>query len=91
MEQTKRRFGTGHKFGVERVHEFEDGSVSFNLVVDGIVTIYRCRICEGKEGKPFVAFPSRKDKDGRYWNHAYIKLDAAQTEDIVRLVEEQLA
>lgn len=95
MEQ--KRFGKKeqqtqeHKFTVERVHQFEDGAVTFNLQVDGLVFIYGCRIYDGKDGKPFVSFPSRKGNDGKYWNHVFIKLTDAQTEEIAKQVEEKLA
>ena len=97
MEQKQNRFGKkgqpaqDHKLSVERVHQFDDGSITFNLTVDGFVNIYGCRIYDGKEGKPFISFPSRKGNDGKYWNHAYIKLTDEQTEDIARQIEEKLA
>ena len=97
MEQNKTRFGKkgqpakDHKLSVERVHQFDDGSITFNLTVDGFVNIYGCRIYDGKEGKPFISFPSRKGNDGKYWNHAYIKLTDEETEDVARQIEEKLA
>lgn len=96
MEQTK-RFGKkdqaaqAHKLTVERVHQFDDGSITFNLMVDGFVTIYGCRIYDGKDGKPFISFPARKGNDGKYWNHAYMKLTDEQTEAVAKQVEELLA
>ena len=95
MEQTK-RFGkkenqTAHKFTVTRVHQFDDGSVTFNMQVDGFVDVYGCRIYDGKEGKPFISLPSRKGNDGKYWNHVYMKLSDEQTEEIAKQVEEKLA
>lgn len=95
MEQ--KRFGkkgeqaAAHKFSVTRVHVFDDGSITFNMQVDGFVDIYGCRIYDGKEGKPFISFPSRKGSDGKYWNHVYIKLSDEQTEEIAKQVEEKLA
>ena len=80
-----------HKFIVDRVHQFNDGSITFNMTIDGFITVYGCRIYDGQDCKPFVTFPSRKDKDGKYWNHVYCKLTEAQVEDIARQVEEKLA
>ena len=96
MEQKQGRFGKKgapqeHRLSVERVHQFDDGSITFNMQVDGFVTIYGCRIYDGKDGKPFIAFPSRKGSDGKYWNHVFIKLSDDQAEDIARQVEEKLA
>ena len=95
--ETKTRFGKkdqaaqAHKFTVERVHQFDDGGITFNLQIDGFVTVYGCRIYDGKEGKPFIAFPARKGNDGKYWNHVFIKLSDEQVEEIAKQVEEKLA
>ena len=95
--ETKTRFGKkdqaaeAHKLTVERVHPFDDGSITFNLKVDGFVDIYGLRIYDGKDGKPFISFPARKGNDGKYWNHAYIKLSDDQVEEIAKQVEEKLA
>ena len=96
MEQTK-RFGKqnqaaqAHKFVVDRVHQFDDGSITFNMTVDGYVQVYGCRIYDGKDGKPFISFPARKGNDGKFWNHVYMKLSEEQTEEIAKQVEEKLA
>jgi DNA-binding cell septation regulator SpoVG len=47
--------------------------------------IYGCRFVEGKNGD-FVSFPSYKGSDGKYYSHAYIKLDEAD----VMLIDEQI-
>ena len=96
MEQ---RFGTPkksnrgpyHKFDVEHVHQFEDGTITFNMMVDDFVTVYGCRIYDGKDGKPFISFPARKGNDGKFWNIVYMKLSEDQTEEIAKQIEEKLA
>lgn len=95
MEQQK-KFGTKkelvkHSFTVERVHVFEDGSVTFNMVIDGYVRVYGLRIYDGRDGKPFISFPSRKGKDDKYWNHVYCPLSPEDVENIARQVKEQMA
>lgn len=95
MEQQK-KFGTKkelvkHSFTVERVHVFEDGSVTFNMVIDGYVRVYGLRIYDGRDGKPFISFPSRKGKDDKYWNHVYCPLSPEDVENIARQVEKQMA
>lgn len=94
MEQKK--FGTKkgvvkHSFTVERVHVFEDGSVIFNMIVDNFVRIYGLRIHDGRDGKPFISFPSRKGKDDKYWNHAYCPLSPEDADNIAAQVEERMA
>ena len=80
-----------HSFTVERVHVFEDGSVTFNMIVDSFVRVYGLRIYDGKDGKPFISFPSRKGKDDKYWNHVYCPLSPEDVENIAKQVEERMA
>ena len=94
MEQKK--FGTKkevvkHTFTVERVHVFEDGSVTFNMMIDGFVRVYGLRIFDGRDGKPFISFPSRKGKDDKYWNHVYCPLTPEDVDNIAAQVEERMA
>lgn len=90
MEQ-KDQAAQAHKLTVDRVHQFDDGSITFNMTVDGFVQVYGCRIYDGKDGKPFIRFPARKGSDAKFWNHVYMKLSEEQTEEIAKQVEEKLA
>lgn len=72
---------------VTRANQVEN-TVYFDVVING-VTIYGCKVIEGKNGD-FVSFPSHKGKDGKYYNHAYIKLSEEDTDAIVKQVEEML-
>ena len=63
-----------HNFEVSNVHEWNNGGVTFNLTIDDFITIYGCRLVEGRNGL-FIGFPSRKsENDGKYYSHAYAKL-----------------
>lgn len=73
---------------VTRAKQFDDGGVMFDMVVNG-VSIYGCRVVEGKNGD-FVSFPSYKAKDGKYYSHAYIKLSDVDTKNIVSQVEDMI-
>lgn len=86
-----RKEAVKHVFTVDRVHVFEDGSVTFNMIVDNYVRVYGLRIYDGKDGKPFISFPSRKGKDDKYWNHVYCPLSAEDVEEIAKQVEERMA
>ena len=68
---------------VLRAKEYKD-TVFFDVNING-VSIYGCRFVEGKNGD-FVSFPSYKGSDGKYYSHAYIKLDEAT----VSLIDEQI-
>lgn len=70
---------------VTRAHQFEDGGIAFDMVVNG-VTIYNNKLVEGKKGT-FVSFPSRKGKDDKYYSYAYVELSADEVADIVAQIE----
>lgn len=72
---------------VTRANQVDD-LVFFDVEING-VTIYGCKVVEGKNGD-FISFPSHKGKDGKYYNHAYIKLSDDQAKDIIHQVEEML-
>ena len=57
--------------------EHKDGKYpSFNLILrtgpgkDPFMIIRGCRIVNGANGD-FISYPSRKQDDGKYWNHVY--------------------
>lgn len=72
---------------VVRANQVED-LVFFDVEING-VTIYGCKVVEGKNGD-FISFPSHKGKDGKYYNHAYIKLSDDQAKDIISQVENMI-
>ena len=78
---------------VTRAKETKEGQVVFDMVVNG-VTIYGCWYREGvdKKGNDYqlISFPSHKGKDGKYYNHAYIKLTDDQTKEIISQIENML-
>lgn len=72
---------------VVRANQVKD-LVFFDVEING-VTIYGCKVVEGKNGD-FISFPSHKGKDDKYYNHAYIKLTDEQTKEIISQVENML-
>lgn len=70
---------------VKRAKQFDDGKIAFDMIVND-VTIYGCRLIEGKKGM-FVSFPQRKGNDGKYYNIAYLKLSENDVESIVAQIE----
>lgn len=73
---------------VVRAKSFDNGGVVFDVTING-VSIYNCRVVEGKNGD-FISFPARKGSDGNYYSHAYIKLTEDDTKKIIGLVEKAL-
>lgn len=72
---------------VIRANQVQD-TVYFDVTING-VTIYGCRVVESSKGD-FVSFPSHKGKDGKFYNHAWVKLSDDDTAGIVKQVEEML-
>lgn len=73
---------------VVRAKSFDNGGVVFDMTINE-VSIYNCRVVEGKNGD-FISFPARKGSDGNYYSHAYIKLTEDDTKKIIGLVEKAL-
>ena len=82
-KETKKEEAVKNVIKVTRGHVFDDGSVAFDMEVNG-VSIYNSTLREGKNGQ-FVSFPSRKAKDGKYYSHVYVKLSE---EDVLTIVEQ---
>lgn len=68
-------------------------SIVFDMKVNG-VTIYGCwyRTGSDKNGEDYemVSFPSQKGKDGKYYNHAYVKLQQSNIAFIASEIEKLL-
>lgn len=79
------------KFTVSNIFEGKYG-VKFNLTLElengAEVTIYNCRIVEGRKGD-FIGWPSYEGKDGKYWNHVYVDISPEDVEDIISDVLKQ--
>lgn len=73
---------------VLQARETKNGFVFFNLKLNGI-TIYGCKVIEGKDGD-FISFPSYKGTDDRYYSHVYARLDDMLVQEIIAEIEKQL-
>ena len=60
----------------------------FDLVINGI-TVYGCKVCEGKNGD-FISLPSRKGKDDKYYSIVYFRLSDEDQKIILDTVEKVL-
>ena len=70
---------------VKRAKQFDWG-ISFDMIVND-VTIYGCKLLADKSDEVFIAFPSRKGTDDKYYNYAYVKLSDEEKQDIVAQIE----
>lgn len=73
---------------VQNVRRWEDGGITFTAIVNGI-WIYGLRIVETANDW-FIAFPSRKGKDDKYYKHVYFPLDADMKKLIGAAIEKAL-
>ena len=73
---------------VLQARETKNGFVFFNLKLNGI-TIYGCKVIEGKDGD-FISFPSYKGTDDRYYSYVYARLDEELVKEIIAEIEKQL-
>lgn len=63
-------------------------TVFFDLDINGI-TVYGCKVVEGKNGD-FISLPSRKGKDDKYYSIVYFRLSDEDQEIILDTVEKVL-
>ena len=71
---------------VKRAKEFDWG-ISFDMIVNDVV-IYGCKLLAKKDSdEVFIAFPSSKGTDGKYYNYVYVNLSDKETQDIVAQIE----
>lgn len=78
-----------YSFEVTRAYEFKSGDITFDMIVNG-VSIYGCFIRENKKGEKFIAFPSHKGSDGKYYSYAYFPIDDDLIDDIIDAVDDKL-
>ena len=79
---------------VTRAKEVNENTVVFEMIVNG-VTIYGCWYREGEDqnGKDYtmISFPSQKsDKDGKYYNHCWFKIEDDVKEDIIAQLQKMV-
>lgn len=80
-----------HQVIVKRAKEFDD-VILIDLQVNGVM-LYGCKYgtYQGKNGEfSTVNFPSRQGKDGKWYNHCYVKLSPDDIEKIEEQIESLL-
>lgn len=76
-----------------RIHLINDDLVMFDCKVRGI-QIYgmSCRHYKNDKGEgDIIGFPSRKSKEGKYYNEAWFPISAELKEEIVQHIEKELS
>ena len=78
-------------FSVRNSREWGNGNVTSIVTING-VTIYNVRIQQTQDGNhEFLAFPSRKGNDGKYYPYVYIALSDEDTTKIIEAIDNDLA
>ena len=84
-EQKRQECGIINSFAIEHVTNGNYG-IRFTLVING-VAINGVRIEETASGREFIALPSYKGKNGKYYNQVYFRFSDEDTERIFNELE----
>ena len=76
-------------FKITRAHEFDNGNVSFDMLING-VQIYRLSVISAKDSdRQFIGFPSYQS-NGKWYNYCYLALSEDDVEKIINEVYNNL-
>lgn len=80
-----------YDWDVLRAHEFDGGDISFDMDINGI-KIYGMILRWNEDKKEYwIAFPSRKGKDGKYYSHAWFPVSNELQKGIEDRIEGMLS
>lgn len=78
------------RFELRRATEGKGGVVYFDAVINGI-TVYGMKVVPLRDGSgDFIAWPSVKGADGKYYNTCYAKFNPETEKSILQAVQEKL-
>lgn len=76
-------------FKITRAHEFDNGNVSFDMLING-VQIYRLSVVSAKDSdRQFIGFPSYQS-NGKWYNYVYLSLSEEDSDKIIDAVYNNL-
>lgn len=85
----KKEFISIDSFKVLRAHEFNNGNVSFDLAVNGVI-LNRLTVVSRKDGSgEFISFPSYEN-NGKWYNYCYMALSEEDSDKIIQAVYDNL-
>lgn len=76
------------EFSITRAYEMKSGDILFDAVVNEI-NLYGMAVKKGDKGE-WVAMPSRKGNDDKYYKHFYLNLDDKQIDELIQAVFDKL-
>lgn len=87
--EKSREFIKVDSFKITRAHEFDNGNVSFDMLING-VQIYRLSVVSAKDSdRQFIGFPSYQS-NGKWYNYCYLALSEDDVEKIINEVYNNL-
>ena len=87
-EKKEREYIKITNLNVDNVRAFEGNkstTVFFTLIING-VSIYNCKVVEGKNGD-FISFPQTKGSNEKWYNVAYAAISPEDSEKILTQVQ----
>ena len=87
-KETGNRTLVGNReFKILRCHEFKDGNISFDMILNGIALYGLSLVWYKKEKRYFIGFPSRKGNDNKYYKYYWFETDEVFTEAVRSEIE----
>lgn len=87
--KSSRSFATINSFSIRRVNYVQKtGTVFFDMTINDI-DVFGCRVATAGE-KDFIAYPSYKGTDGKYYSYVNIYMSSDDQSKILAAVEEKL-
>lgn len=69
-------------FKITRAHEFDNGNVSFDMLING-VQLYRLTVVSVKDSdRQFIGFPSYQS-NGKWYNYCFLALSEEDSDKII--------
>ena len=76
-------------FRVEHVRETKSGTPFADITLNG-VTIYGCAIKANRDGDAFIAWPSEKGADGKWYKKVWAPLSEEDSDNIITAIYKAL-
>ena len=72
-----------------RVHEFDNGNISFDATINGVV-LNRLSVVSRRDGSgEFISFPSYQN-NGKWYNYCYLALSDEDSDKIIQAVYDNI-
>lgn len=88
-KEERKNYSLKHvEWSVKRVHQFDNGNISFDLQLKEI-TLYRLIVIKAKDGHEFISFPQYQS-NGKWYNYFYVPFTDKDQDVIIDAVYDSL-